>query len=188
MDHSNLIVKTKRLVIRPLTLDDYESWKGAFSGLGAKKNRWDWENLPKERLTKSSYCQSVRNHTKNMDSDSTYQLGVFEKKSGKLVGYTMLMDISRAIFQNAYIGYQLLNPFWGQGYGLEMVEGTVKMAFKKLKLHRVEAGISPNNRRSIKLAKKAGFRKEGRSKKRLFLNNEWKDFMIYALTVEDLSK
>jgi ribosomal-protein-alanine N-acetyltransferase len=51
----------------------------------------------------------------------------------------------------------------------------------------LEAGISPDNRKSIKLAKKVGFRKEGRSKRRLFLNSEWKDFMIYALTSEEFS-
>ena len=180
--------KTKRLIIRPLSSSDYANWKEAFSSLKPKKNRWDWENLPKKSLTKISFLKSVKQLNRDIENDITYRLAVFEKKSGALIGHTFLMDISRGIFQNAYLGYQIFNPYWGQGFGQEMVEGTVLLAFKSLKLHRVEAGISPYNRRSIHLVKKLGFRKEGRSKRRLFLNKEWKDFMIYAFTVEDLKK
>jgi ribosomal-protein-alanine N-acetyltransferase len=41
---------------------------------------------------------------KNIKDDSNYRFAVFEKKSGKLLGYTLLMDVSRGIFQNAYFG------------------------------------------------------------------------------------
>lgn len=180
--------RTKRLIIRPLNIADYTNWKKAFSSLKPKQNRWDWENLPKEGLTKVSFLKMLKHVNNSIKNDSTYRLGVFERKTGHFIGYVFLMDISRGIFQNANLAYQALNHYWGKGFGQEMVEGFVKFAFKTLKLHRVEASISPYNKRSIHLVKKIGFRKEGRSKRRLLLNNEWKDFMIYALTVEDLKK
>lgn len=183
-----LTTTTKRLKIRSLIKADYQKWKSAFSSLGPKKNRWDWGNIPDHELNKESFYKQLEKIKNGIKEDSNYRLGVFDKKSGELIGYVFFMDVSRGIFQNAYIGYQLLNPYWGFGFGEEMVRGAIRLAFNHLKLHRLEAGISPSNRKSIRLAKKIGFRKEGRSKRRLYLNGEWKDFMIYALTSEDLTE
>jgi ribosomal-protein-alanine N-acetyltransferase len=97
----------------------------------------------------------------------------------------MIMDITRNIFQNGYIGYHLLNNYWGNGYGKEIARAMLKVAFNHLELHRVEAAVDPHNIRSIKMLKSVGFRKEGRSKRRLFLKGHWKDMMIYAMTKED---
>lgn len=66
-----------------------------------------------------------------------------------------------------------------------MVNGVLEIAFKALKLHRVEAGIEPQNKRSLSLAKSIGMRREGLSKRRLFLDKKWLDMAIYAITAEE---
>ena len=96
------------------------------------------------------------------------------------------MEVSRGIFQNAYLGYGILNTYWGEGYGKEMVQEILKIGFKDLKIHRIEAGIEPKNKRSLALAKSVGLRLEGLSKRRLFLNSEWLDMNIYAMTADEL--
>jgi ribosomal-protein-alanine N-acetyltransferase len=58
-------------------------------------------------------------------------------------------------------------------------------AFKKVKLHRLEAEILPHNKISIKLSKKLGMSYEGIRKKCLYINGEWKDHKVYAITAED---
>lgn len=181
-----LTLTTKRLELRPMRKSDYKKWKEAFSSIGPKKNRWDWEEMNLEDLTKEKFHKGLECRQKESKEDKGYHFGVFEKKSGLLVGYTMLMGVSRGCSLNAYIGYQLFTPFWGQGYGTEMVKATIKLAFNNIKLHRLEAEISPNNRRSLHLAKKAGFRKEGRLKRRRNFGNGWRDMMVYAITTEDL--
>jgi len=98
------------------------------------------------------------------------------------------MDISRGIFQNAYLGYSVLNSYWGQGFGKELAKCAIKIGFTELELHRIEAGIAPNNIRSVRLAESLGMRKEGLSKRRLLLNNEWSDMLIYAITVEEFTQ
>ena len=67
-----------------------------------------------------------------------------------------------------------------------MTWAAIKFAFNELKLHRVEAGIEPSNKRSIALVKSLGLRREGLSKRRLFLNDQWLDMSIYALTKEEI--
>ena len=61
------------------------------------------------------------------------------------MGFCSLMDISRAVFQNAYLGYGVLSPYWGQGYGKEIVRAVMDIGFKELGIHRLEAGIEDGN-------------------------------------------
>ena len=58
--------------------------------------------------------------------------------------------------------------------------------FKDIKLHRIEAGVEPGNRRSIRLAKSLGMRREGLKKRAIFLRGEWRDLLMFTLTSEDL--
>ena len=73
----------------------------------------------------------------------------------------------------------------GQGYGKESLKALIIFAFKHLKLHRVEAGIEPNNIRSLRLAKSVGLRKEGTKKRMLYLRDKWQDIVIYSATCEE---
>lgn len=178
--------KTKRLVLRPFQLSDYEEWKQTFLQLPPAKNEWDREPKSLSEVSRIRFKKILGAQKKNRKNDYFYDLVAFERGSGKIVGFTSLMDISRAVFQNAYLGYAILSPYWGQGYGKEMIKATCEIAFKVCKLHRVEAGIDPRNTRSIRLAKSLGMRREGLSKRRLYLEGEWKDMAIYALTAEEL--
>lgn len=178
--------KTKRLVLRPLVASDHEVWRDCYLNLLEPQNRWDKGPRNKSELTKSKFKKILSAQRKNRKNDFFYDFTAFEKNSGKIVGFSALMDITRVIFQNAYLGYGVFSPYWGKGYGKEMTKSTIEIAFKNLKLHRVEAGIEPSNKRSIALAKAVGMRREGLSKKRLFLYGEWLDSVIFAMTSEDM--
>ena len=61
----------------------------------------------------------------------------------------------------------------------------LRFAFEGLGLHRVEANIIPDNRPSIALVKRHGFRKEGFSERYLKIAGSWRDHDRWALTVEE---
>jgi ribosomal-protein-alanine N-acetyltransferase len=180
-----LFKKAKNVIVRPFELHDYENWAQAHASMRAPQNEWDETNWVDSELTLAKFKKFLKTYTQLKAQDKFYNFGIFRKDDGVLVGVVSLMDISRGVFQNAYLGYRIFNNFWGEGYGTEACEATLQIAFKDLKLHRVEAGIAPKNKRSIRLAKKIGLKKEGLSPRRLFINDTWVDIVVYAATSED---
>jgi [ribosomal protein S5]-alanine N-acetyltransferase len=179
-------MQTNRLILRPLRASDYDVWKETFLNLPKAKNRWDMGPRDKKELSKLKFKKVLSTQKKHRDQDILYDLVAFDRKTDAMVGFAALTDISRGVFQNAYLGYSVLSPKWGAGYGKEMVKATLEIAFKVLKIHRVEAGIEPDNKPSIALAKSLKMRREGLSKRRLFLSNQWQDIVIYAMTAEEM--
>lgn len=177
---------TPRLLIRPLDIIDFENWVQAHSNMRPPQNQWDMTNWNDESLTKKEFKLLLKKRESQQKQDEQYSFGVFSKDDGVLIGEVNLMDISRGIFQNAYIGYRIYNPHWGQGYATEAVTAATHLGIKNLKLHRLEAAIMPHNKASLKVIKKVGYQKEGLSRRRLLVDNKWEDMLIYALTAEDL--
>lgn len=176
---------SKRLELRPLEFRDYVNWAQAYSSMLEPQNEWDETNWDESELTLQKFKVLLKNKNDLQKKDKAYSWGVFRRSDGVLLGEVELMDISRGLFQNAYLGYRIYNPYWGHGFAAEACKAVIDISFRVLKLHRLEAGIPSANRRSLRLAKSLGFRKEGLSKRRLLINGEWLDLVIYAATCED---
>lgn len=181
---ADLRTRTKRLVVRSYRPSDYPAWKHAYSSMLPKRNHWDQENRNSGDLLKSKFQRLLRAQAMNRRRDRSYEFGAF-LRDGTLVGGSSLMNVTRGISQNAYLGYRIFNRNWGKGYGKEMVRAIIDLAFRVLRLHRLEAAIEPSNSRSISLARSLGFRRERLSKRLLLRHGRWTDQSIFALTTED---
>ena len=101
-----------------------------------------------------------------------------------IVGSVNLSQIVRGLFQSAYMGYQVFEPFANQRYMSEALPLVLTVVFRHLKLHRVEANIQPGNLPSIALVKRAGFSREGYSPRYLKIAGRWRDHERWAMTAE----
>jgi ribosomal-protein-alanine N-acetyltransferase len=106
-------------------------------------------------------------------------------EDGGIIGVFTLSEIVRGVFQSAYMGYYVGAPFARRGYMTEALDLVLRHAFTRLKLHRVEANIQPGNAASIALVRRAGFVREGYSRRYLKIAGRWRDHERWALLAED---
>ena len=103
-----------------------------------------------------------------------------------LVGVYNLSEIARGRFQNGYLGYYAFAPLAGTGLMRAAMPLVFAHAFEELALHRLQAAVQPGNQRSRRLLETTGWREEGFAPRYLFIDDAWRDHVLYAVTVEDL--
>lgn len=150
-----IIAETDRLLIRLVSPDDHEALTGVFGdaevmrfGPGRQGPAWIHDWLGRVR---QSYRQHGYGHW-----------ALIEKSSQTLIGYCGLVykpDVNGR--PEIEIGYRLAHAFWGRGYATEAVAVVRDYAFSVLGLTRLIAIIDPGNTASIRVAEKAGLRREG---------------------------
>lgn len=178
--------KTQRLIIRPLKLSDYKTWFDAYVHGLPEQSKWDRGPYPAQECTLKIFKSINQEYMALATKDDYYRYGVLEKKSGTLVGHIDFNIYDRGDLQFANYGYRIYNRHWGQGYGPEAAEAGLKIGFKELKLNRLEAAINLDNKKSIKMVKAIGMKKEGLRKKFWYEDGKWVDHLIYVANPEDL--
>ncbi len=177
---SQIKVKTKRLIIRPLKYTDYQAWLNAYTSRKPKMHKYDGNPIDPSGKTKTWFNKLVRKHKKNASDDKVYVFAIFDKRTKEHVGSLDFATIQRYNMNWANLGYAVHNTHQGKGYAKEFVTAAIqKIAFTKLKYKRVEAAINIDNRRSINLAKTVGMKKECVRPEFFFENGEWVDHVIY---------
>jgi [ribosomal protein S5]-alanine N-acetyltransferase len=126
-------------------------------------------------------ASSYRRLLERNRADNFFALLARRVEDEAIVGLFELSDVVRGAFQNAYLGYWVGEPFAGRGYMREGMQLALRFAFNELRLHRVEANIQPANKRSLALARKAGFRREGFSPRYLKIGGRWRDHERWAI-------
>jgi len=110
---------------------------------------------------------------------------VFRRSDDALVGVFNFSEIARGAFQSAFLGYFAFTPMAGTGLMSEGLAAALDIAFRQLKLHRVEVNIQPNNVRSLALATRMGFTHEGFSRRYVKIGGRWRDHVRFAMLAED---
>jgi ribosomal-protein-alanine N-acetyltransferase len=101
----------------------------------------------------------------------------------RVIGSAHLSSIARGPFQSCNLGYALDRDCQGQGLMYEALTAVITEAFSpRIHLHRIQAAIRPDNRRSLTLADRLGFADEGLARDYLFIAGAWRDHRLLALT------
>jgi len=78
MPMKHLYRSTKNLIIRPLGLKDYESWRESLSINLERQNPWDRKKRESSELSKNSFKSVLSLQKSQRDRDEYYDLTVFE--------------------------------------------------------------------------------------------------------------
>jgi len=104
----------------------------------------------------------------------------------RITGMVNLSQIFRGNLQGAYLGFWASAEFAGQGYMTEGLQLVLRYAFKRLRLHRLEANVQPENEKSKALIKRSGFRYEGFSPRYLKVGGKWRDHERWGILAEEV--
>ena len=145
------MIKTDRLVMRRVGLDDVEELFRIFSNeilfkyfvSGADTNLEDTENRIKKVVA----------HWQEYDFGD-YK--VLDKDTNQLIGYGGLHY--KEAGGNINISYIVAPEHWGHGYGQEICLALIDQGFSRLGLDKIVAEIDPKNNISVNLVEKSGFK------------------------------
>lgn len=131
-----------------------------------------------------SDAESFQQYLKSLRRRNRLGFLVTLEDSGDLAGVVNVNEIVRGLFQSAYLGYYAFAPYAGQGHMWQGIQQVIQHCFLKLRLHRLEANIQPENSRSIALVEALGFVKEGLSPRYLKVCGKWRDHERWAIRSE----
>ncbi|MEM7619404.1 MAG: GNAT family protein [Pseudomonadota bacterium] len=173
------------IILRLPQASDYAPWAELRSQ--SRDFLVPWEpKWSRNELSKSAYRQRLRHYMKNVKDGCGYAFFIFKKSDDSFIGGININNIRRGVTQSCSVGYWIGVPYANQGYMTKGLNRVIHFVFDSLKLHRLEAACLPENKASIRLLEKKGFRVEGLARQYLFINGLWQDHILYALLEEDL--
>lgn len=140
--------------------------------------------VSEEFFTPGWQAQRLEHDLSELDAGRAVRFWLFNRadaKHARVVGHIALSNIVRGALQGCYLGYMVDQSEGGKGLIVEGGHAVIDYAFDVLKLHRLEANIMPHNARSIRVAEKLGFQREGLSPNYLRINGMWEDHYRYGL-------
>ncbi|GAA3942210.1 GNAT family protein [Microbacterium soli] len=105
---------------------------------------------------------------------------------GQVAGQLNVWGVARGSLCSATIGYWVSERFAGRGITPTAVAMATDASFDRLGLHRMEICIRPENRASLRVVEKLGFRYEGLRRRYIHIDGDWRDHHAFALVREDV--
>jgi ribosomal-protein-alanine N-acetyltransferase len=105
---------------------------------------------------------------------------------GELRGALTVASITRGAFDSAAVGYWVDEAVAGRGVTPTALALVLDHCFGPVGLHRVEANVRPENAASLRVVRKVGFTEEALHRRYLFIDDDWRDHVGFALLADDL--
>ena len=110
---------------------------------------------------------------------------VVDSGSRDLAGVVDVIDITHDAARSGRLGYYAFAPLAGLGLMREGVVLAIDVAFRDLELERLDANVQPGNRRSLELAARLGFTRDGAARAYLKIGTRWRDHERWTLLARD---
>lgn len=177
------------IVLRPIKQSDGAEWME----LRARNAEWlaPWEasnpqpggGLPTFRQMVRSLNQQAREGTA---LPFVITLADSRAHRAPIVGQLTVSSIVWGSALMATLGYWVDREHAGHGIAPTAVAMATDHCFFTLGLHRMEINIRPENKASLRVVEKLGFRYEGLRPRYLHIAGEWADHESFALTAEEV--
>jgi RimJ/RimL family protein N-acetyltransferase len=174
-------IATRRLLLRPYTMDDLEALH-AIQSLPEVARYLYWEPRSRDEV-REVLARRVRRPTLEVEGE-TLVLAIVLPESGVLVGDVNLHWLSRKHRQGE-IGFVLHPDHHGQGLAGEAAAVLLRLGFEELGLHRIIGRCDGRNTASAKVMERLGMRREAHFRQNELVKGEWCDELVYAMLAEE---
>ncbi|MCL2147788.1 MAG: GNAT family N-acetyltransferase [Methanomassiliicoccaceae archaeon] len=152
-----MIIRTERLILRPLTPADAETAYRGWTGDADVAKYVSW--LPHRSIADTEEwlreIQWEQEDADNISPRDNYIWGFVLKETGELFGSGgLIWDDGRQLYQ---VGYNIMKSHWNKGYTTEAMKGVLGFAAASLGIKRVAGGHAKDNLASERVIKKLGF-------------------------------
>ncbi len=163
--HKMLLEIPTRIEAERIYLRCYEPGDGQWYHAMGKRYRshlarYEADNAAMSIETEQDAEILVRELSAGWRARSYFFIGAFGRKSEEFVAQIYVGPISWDVPEFA-IGFFVDQSHEGQGYVTEAVRATLDFIFEQLKAHRVRMECDDTNERSVRVAERCGFVKEG---------------------------
>ncbi|RIH63364.1 N-acetyltransferase [Mariniphaga sediminis] len=128
-----------------------------------------------------AFIKSVISQTEKK-SDEIYTIWYNEKFAG-LIGFKDTDWINR----KTEIGYWLIQNMQGKGIITLCTKQLIKLAFKNMKMNRIQIKVAKGNTKSAAIPSRLGFQHEGTEREGEFYQNRYFDLEVFSFLKSDTS-
>jgi ribosomal-protein-alanine N-acetyltransferase len=169
------IIKTPRLIIRSLSLDDisdkYIEWL----------NDHEVNKYLETRFKIQDYKSCSEFVRRMQDGDDVELFGIFTKINNEHIGNCKLGPVN-GFHHTSDISYFIGSKcFWGMGYATEVVNHVLEYGFGAMGLEKITAGCYESNIGSKNVLIKSGFKEEGFRKAQVVSGDHREGMYIFGI-------
>lgn len=143
-----MIFQTSRLLIRPLTNEDFEPFHEMQSNFKVMQYTSGKAQTLEEN---KSDLEKVINHYHEVNNG--FWVWAMERKSDQELIGTVAMIVDKK--NEGEVGCRLLEKYWGNGYAAETLKDLIDYGLEKMKLKAIHANADVRNIASIKILDKS---------------------------------
>lgn len=175
-------LQREAVVLRQLRRSDEATWLR----LRAANRAWlrPWEatspvRSPHDTISFAAYLRHERSLIRARRSFPFVIVGAHG-----IIGRVSVTGVEWGAECGGSIGYWIDESEAGRGIVPTAVAMVSDYVFDQ-RLHRLEIAVRPENTASARVAQKLGFRDEGIRRSYLFIDGEWRDHQVFALTADE---
>lgn len=170
------------ILVRALRRSDQAAWLDLRSRNRAWLRPWEATEPPGPPVPSVPFAALVRQDRRLWRQRRA--LNAVIESDGVLVGRVCLSGIEWGSSRTSSLGYWIGQEHAGQGIVPCAAALLTNFAFRT-GIHRVEIATRPENEQSLKVVWKLGFRDEGIRARALYVDGDWRDHRIFALTATE---
>ena len=180
MDGARAELRTARLVLRASDPAMADAVADFYARNAAHFAPWD-PPLPPDHATPTVVRQALVDGAEAFAACRSLRWWVHTAdEPTRVVGSAHVSALTLGALHSANLGYALDARLQGRGLMHEALTAVVAEAFSpQVNLHRLQAGVQPENRRSLAVLRRLQFAEIGLARQYLFIAGAWRDHLLW---------